>query len=243
MNDAPDHRVYRPQPGIDPATRRLALFATAIAVVLAVMVGGWSLSGRHAGSVPVFEPLPGPVKIKPVDPGGLKLNGADPPPTSDAGGGRETLAPGPEAPDPDRLRAQLQRAQPAPAAPLPTPVTPDAKPAPAAAAPAPAPATATAPPATTAPAPAAAVAPAAASGVQVQLAALDSHAAAETEWARLDRLSPALFADRSHLVVEAVRDGKTFYRLRTGGFHDIAAATEFCAKVKAVRTACTIASF
>ena len=45
------------------------------------------------------------------------------------------------------------------------------------------------------------------------------------------------------MITEASRDGKTFYRLRTGGFASIAEATDFCERSRQAGAACTIAAF
>ena len=132
-------------------------------------------------------------------------------------------------------------------------VKPPAANAPASNAPVPASAKPAAPPATVAAAaaPAAAVHAApptaaslpAAGGVQVQLAAVASEQAAQSEWQRLSRKFPDLLGNR-HLVTSHVeRDGKTYWRVRTSGFADAAGATAFCAQIKAKGAACSVASF
>jgi hypothetical protein len=84
---------------------------------------------------------------------------------------------------------------------------------------------------------------AAASGMQVQLGALDSEQAAMTEWQRLSKRMPDLLGPRHPAVFRAEHDGKTIWRLRTGGFADIASATAFCSQVKSKGVGCAIASF
>jgi hypothetical protein len=82
-----------------------------------------------------------------------------------------------------------------------------------------------------------------AAGVQVQLAALDSQAAANAAWTQLAHRVPDLLGGHSPAVVRFDRDGKVFWRLRTGGFADIAAATQFCTKLRARGAGCAIATF
>ncbi len=301
MREQPAYRPVRPG-GMDPTTRRLAIIAGAIAAVLLVVVGGWRLSGHHAGGVPLIAPMPGPLKVKPANPGGLQVLGADPPPAS-AGAGSETLAPAPEQADPQALAAALAHANgtapSAPAAgsaaPAPasmsmsaggataardaSPASPAASPrgAGAAASPAPgavdaapdgpagsradAPATApsaasasaaTAPAATPSAATSASETGAPAAGqavvppvgrVAVQLAALDTEAAARAEWHRLATRTPALFAGRTPAIMSVDHGGHTLWRLRTGGFPTVAAATAFCDGVRARGGACTVAAF
>ncbi len=86
-------------------------------------------------------------------------------------------------------------------------------------------------------APAAAAKPAA-GGHSVQLAALVSEQAAQAEWDRIAKKSPALFAGHKPAITKFERDGKTFWRLRTTGFADPAQAAAFCNKAKADGLAC-----
>ncbi|MGH7104533.1 MAG: SPOR domain-containing protein, partial [Acetobacteraceae bacterium] len=81
------------------------------------------------------------------------------------------------------------------------------------------------------------------SATEVQLAAMSSEQGAMREWQRLQAVWPNLFNARQPLVEKVEVDGHTFWRLRTGGFADIAAATRFCATLRAKGSGCTIASF
>lgn len=77
----------------------------------------------------------------------------------------------------------------------------------------------------------------------VQLAALTSEQAALSEWHRLSRKMPSLLDGRQPSVQRYEHGGRTFYRLRTGGFADIAQATAFCQQVRAAGGGCSLASF
>lgn len=128
------------------------------------------------------------------------------------------LAPGRPAGQPVALTAPIAPAPPAPQA---------ARPAPAAAqvarpAPAPAPV---------------------AGGTQVQLAAVGSESAALSEWSRLEKRMPDVLGGRRPAVIRFERDGKTIWRLRTGGFVDSSQARGFCDRVRAKGGTCTVASF
>jgi hypothetical protein len=77
----------------------------------------------------------------------------------------------------------------------------------------------------------------------VQLAALPTQGAAETEWKRLSARIPALLNGRKPEFMKVERDGKVLWRLRLAGFDDIADATGFCEKLRAKGAGCAIASF
>ena len=57
--------------------------------------------------------------------------------------------------------------------------------------------------------------------------------AAQSEWQRLAKRMPDLLGDRRPAISKVERDGRTVWRLRTGGFADIAQATAFCERVRA----------
>jgi hypothetical protein len=54
---------------------------------------------------------------------------------------------------------------------------------------------------------------------------------------------PDLLGGRQPVVQKTEHDGRTYFRLRTGGFADIAQATAFCAQVRAKGGGCQLASF
>ncbi|MBS0561704.1 MAG: SPOR domain-containing protein [Proteobacteria bacterium] len=248
---SPTYRVPRRSRGMDPGTRKLAIIAGCLGGALLLVIGGWSLMGRHGGPVPVIEADKSPLRVKPENPGGLQVGGTNDEILSD-GAGTTTgkLAPGAETPDPQALKAPppvaAAPAPPQPAAPL-TPTTP-AAPLPVASAPAPTrPAIAehaVAPAKPPVAERAQAAHPSAGKGnTLVQLAALSSEEAAKQEWQRLEKRMPSLLDGRQPAVTKIERDGKTYWRLRTGGFADIAQATAFCEQVRAKGSGCSIASY
>ena len=232
-------------------TRRLALIAGFFACGLALVVSVWTaMSGSRGGPVPLVTADPRPLKVKPENPGGMQMAGQNEDilsNTNRALGGQ--LAPAPEAPAPQALRARqqaeeaarqatAQAAQAAAAAPLPQPVSL----APAASIPPaiPAPSLATQAASARHVAPAR---PAANSKALVQLAAVGTEQAAKAEWQRLSKRMPDVLNGHQPVVVKLERDGKTFWRLRTGGFTDSAQATAFCDRVKAKGAVCSVAIF
>ncbi len=263
--------VYRParQTGMDPTTRRLALIAGCMGAVLVALVGGYSLvrHDRAAGGIPVIAPPPGPMKVRPANPGGLQVLGAEPPPSTDANGA-EVLAPGPEKADPQALAAELARARQAALPPPPPPrAATTALPPTAGTAPPPAPIL-PAPPSLSSASSSSASSPATASAaapkpvslapppvsppvstppvggrVTVQLGALDSEAHAHAEWQRLAARDPTLFGVRALVVMPVDHQGRTLWRIRTGGFASVADATSFCTHVHAIGGACNVATF
>jgi hypothetical protein len=229
---SPSYRVPRRHDRHDGNTRRLALIACGIGGALLLLFGAWSLAGSHRGGVPVIQAASGPVRTKPENPGGMQVAGqnesildGDAQPDSKA-----ALAPPPEAPAPQALKAEAQ----APASPVAAPpVAHVATPAPPVGAPMLAAAPVKAEPKR--------VAKAALHGPQVQLAALTTEQAARVEWERLTKKMPAVFDGRRPAVMKIEHDGKTFWRLRTGGFADAAQAESFCAEVKAKGAGCEVA--
>jgi hypothetical protein len=206
---------YRPdvRTGMDPEIRRMALAAAGLGGIIALAVGAVSLSHHVHHGIPVIAPPPGPVRIKPTDPGGMKVAGLE---DLAANAGPERLAPAAEQPELRALHAKTHPAAPAPIAP-PAPVRQAAA---------------------TAPEPQAAP-----TGTVVQLAAFESREAAEEDWGRMAEKMPGLFNGHRPDVTSATLAGRTIWRLRTGGFADIATATEFCGQVRAQGGDCSIAAF
>jgi SPOR domain len=175
------------------AGRLIAGLIVALAA-LGLIVGGvyWLKQRMSGGGSPSGEPVtiaaqPGPIKVKPSEPGGMQVKGQ----------GDSSYAAS-EGADPN-AKIDLSAVPEAPIA------KPEKAPAPAPAQPAPAPAkTETA------------AAPASGGGGQIQLGALDSQAKAEAVWTKLSGRYAYLGA-LSHSVVKAEVNGKTYYRLRASG--------------------------
>ena len=257
---------WRPQRRVtsfDPQITRMGVLAGGVVGMLLLGYGAYSLVGHGQRAVPVIEADSRPVRVKPDNPGGMQIAGAEEQIMGGSGTGQaDAMAPPPEIPEPQVLQAQIQAAhQPAPPPPAPLaqaplaqaqPAPPPALPVSLSAPPAPPPAAISAMPEqrpqAAAPAkpqtpPHAATAAPATGGAQVQLAAMDSQAAAMAEWQRLAKRMPELMSSRHPAVERAERDGKAIFRLRTGGFTDVAQATAFCTQVRAKGAGCAIASF
>ena len=254
---SPTYRVPRHRRGMDVDGKRRMVIAASLAGGLAVVAVGWSMLGHRSHSVPVVQADSSPVRVKPANPGGLQVAGAG---NEIFSGGNDTtvdkLAPPPEVPDPQALKAVAPPPAPvlkpvetpalasAPPAPPRPPAAADAAPRQAAnadIAPKPAPVATAAPAAAAAdrhPAP-----PHAVKGPLVQLAALSTEPAAKVEWERLSHRLPDLLGGRQPAISKIERDGHTFWRVRTGGFSDIAQATVFCERVRAKGGGCSVADF
>jgi len=252
---------YRPaaKAGFDPDMRRMGILAAWFAGAV-VLVGGAAmlLGSRHHG-VPVIAPEAGPVRIKPADPGGMKVTGAELGPANGTG---QALAPAAEQPEIATLRAQVramkaqlqrQAAETARAEKLaalaaaertapkivqtPAPVHTAATAAPPHAA----------PPATSLDAAVAKLTtPAAAPagpGIRVQLAAFADAAAAHDEWAALSKKMPDLLARRRPEITHVEAAGRAMWRLRTGPFDGVTEANGFCAALRARGADCSVAAF
>jgi cell division septation protein DedD len=234
----------------------------AAGAVIAALV--WGFSRGSTRNAPLIEADARPIKVRPDNPGGLRVPNQDELIFDRNRGARATapgaLAPEAEKPRVDQLRQQLAeraaqeaaRSAPPAAPPAPAAAQPAAPPA-AARTPQPAAAPATpAPPATTsaltapslpAPVPATAdrFAPIANGRAQVQLGALPSEGAARGEWERLQRRVPEFLGNRRVSLAPLDREGQTtMYRIRTGGFADAATARAFCDEMKTRSIPCMV---
>jgi hypothetical protein len=250
MSDAmvPSYRVQRDRPGIP--WMMLAAAGGLLAVGAVGAAGWWAFQSMGGGGVPLVEADPRPFKVRPGDPGGLRV------PNQNAlvlerPGSRQAqaaprangLVPEAEAPNLTLLRAAV--APPpvvaprpvAPAAPQPDAIVgaePPQEDATLASLPFPPPA-APARPATAVSVPV----PVAGGRSLVQFAAVGSEDAARAEWDRLARRAPELFQGRSPVVQRVEREGGTpLFRLRAGGFADADAAAQFCEQARTRSLAC-----
>lgn len=244
-------------------TRRTMLVAGGVGAVLVLgLLGYFVAAGSGSQTIPIIQPSPGPVMVKPVNPGGLQVNTQTTALLGGAGSGADaTLAPAPETPDPAALAAAAQREQANPSNP---PVAPPPPPSPSVSIPTvpetPAPIAQGAAQRTALNVPPPSPTTAAVHNlaqeykppapqfadhghVRVQLAALDSREAALREWTHLTHRMPGLFDGRKPIFVEAHVDGHTFWRVRTTGFTSVTEASQFCDAVHAKGAACTVAAF
>lgn len=260
-------RGSRSQPMLDMGTRRLAIIAGGIGGALLLLVGAWSLTGHHGGGVPVVEADSRPLRTKPDQPGGMQVNGQNDAILSGVSSEKDSMAAPPEVPAPQTLRQQADREMAAklaaaaaatPSPPVATAAVPEGQVPPVAqpvslssAPPAPPPPVVVSAmpeqrPVTAAHGtakPVSAATTAATGAGQVQLAALGTQEAAMTEWARLQHRMPDLLGNRQPAVLRFDRAGKTYFRLRTGGFANLAQATAFCEQVRTKGSGCSIAAF
>ena len=225
------------------------MFAGGLGAVLVVLIGASALVGHRGEGVPVVLADNRPIRVKPDNPGGMKIDGAE---NDVFSGGSDTadskLAAAPENPDTKALRIAATVAPPPvpkteapPAAAVPPVISP---PVIAAIAPPPPAKVATAP-AKTRPAVAVEAAHPSAPGhrTMVQLAALGSEDAARNEWQMLSKRMPGLLNGRQPDYSRTEHDGHTFWRVRTGGFADIAQARGFCDQVRQKGGGCSVADF
>jgi hypothetical protein len=218
----------------------------AAGAVIAALV--WGFSRGSSRNAPLIEADARPIKIRPDNPGGLRVPNQDELIFDRNRGARPAaqggLAPEAERPRVDQLRAQLaERAAQEAARNAPPPSPAPAQPAAPAAPSAPASASALNAPSLPAPVPGNAerFAPVANGRAQVQLGALPSEAAARGEWDRLQKRVPELLGNRRVTLAPFDREGQTtLYRIRTGGFADAATARAFCEEMKTRSIPCMV---
>jgi len=74
----------------------------------------------------------------------------------------------------------------------------------------------------------------------VQLGTADTEAAARLLWRRLTSASPALFDGRVPAITLAAVNGRSLWRLRTGGFASHTEADAFCLRIQAEHRPCWV---
>jgi hypothetical protein len=206
-----------------PGMAKLVAFVIIGLVAIGLIVGGlfWmgnrASEGGGAGGEPEVIAAPeGDYKVKPSDPGGMKVDGAGDTAFAASEGadpkGAINVDAVPEAPV-----TPAPKAQPAPA-PAPAAPAPKAAPAPAPKAPAPAPA-----------------APAAGGGASIQLGAFSSQAGANSAWKALSGRFKYL-APLSQSVTSTSAGGKTLYRLRASG----PGAKDLCGRLRVAGESCVV---
>lgn len=244
----PTYYAPRRDEGWDPGTIRTLVIAGGLVLGGGLAYLGAGFIGHRSGEVPVIRADDRPIRVKPDNPGGMQIAGANNEMLSGGSdSGTSKLAPAAETPDAQALRLQAAAPkQPEPqAAPVvaPTPNPPAAAPIIAAAPPAvvakPAPQPAkpvvhAATPAQPAPT------PVHGKGATIQLAALESEAAARAEWQMLQKRMPDILGGRQPSFSKTERAGKTWWRVRTTGFADPAQAKAACEKVRAKGGACSV---
>jgi Flp pilus assembly protein TadD len=77
----------------------------------------------------------------------------------------------------------------------------------------------------------------------VQLGALNSQDAAQSQWNKIYAAAPVLFHGKSPDIQQAMVKGQTYYRLRVDGFANNLDAARFCGEVSSAGYSCTVADF
>ncbi len=232
------------RPSMDRGTKHLLFAAAGLGGLLVAGMAGWALTGSHGAAIPVIEADSRPLRVKPENAGGLQVAGVDDQVMGGQGARTHAMAPAAENPAPQALRAQNSM-QPHAPAPPPAAAGPVEEAAPSPPAPNSSAPNSLAIVAQRSAVPAQVTRPAAtpAVGPVVQLAAVGSEQVGQSEWQRLAKRMPDLLNDRRLLLQRADHDGRAVWRVRTGGFADIAEATSFCARVRSKGGACSLANF
>ena len=236
--------------------RRVPAILLTVAVMALFAGGLWFAyvqGAKHAPvaatqreGVPLLRADDRPTKVKPEQPGGMKVPDQNVSLYNDkpTGAQVEKLLPQPEQPmarPTPTPEISMPSAPPQPAA-LPPPAAAAAKPTAKVAAEAkpPAPPKPTATPAK-APAPSA-TEPAANGRVEVRLASVRTPESAREEWARLKRENADLLGNlRANAVPIDLGEKGTYYRIQAGPFADPAAAERLCAELKKRNHGCILA--
>jgi cell division protein FtsN len=92
-----------------------------------------------------------------------------------------------------------------------------------------------------APAPVKAAPASSGSGFKIQLGAYSSEAEAKQNWARISSKYASQLGGHSHIIAQAVVNGRTVYRLRVAGYATADVAKQACAKLSTAGQACFFA--
>ena len=119
---SPSYRARRGGPQAGTGVIKIA----AVALMGLALAGtiGWAVMNRRPATVPVIEADSRPLRVKPDNPGGMQVAGADELAMGDSGDGRDKMAPVAETPAPQALRAQMQQQAAPPAGPVELPPAP-----------------------------------------------------------------------------------------------------------------------
>lgn len=99
-------RYRRARRGINPATRRLMMFAGGLAGTLICLIGASTLTRHRSTQVPVVTADARPIRVKPDNPGGMQIDGSENDVFSvGAEDGKSRLAAVAETPDLNGMRA------------------------------------------------------------------------------------------------------------------------------------------
>ena len=74
----------------------------------------------------------------------------------------------------------------------------------------------------------------------MQLAATPDEGGAEAAWDAARRQAPDLLAGKNAIILPAVINGASVWRVRLAGFPSVAAAQALCAQLTAKSVACTV---
>ena len=228
---------------LDPAITRMALGAGGVTVLVILVAFAWSgFHGGGFGPPPVINPPDVPLHVAPTTPGGLVVPGANIPIMSgqDNSNTPPQLAPQSQAPNLAELdqAAGLSQPPPAPAqAATAVPASGAVPPAASGTAATPPPAT---PVAASANPPSAIPGPKPSAPPQVQLAAVADEGKAEAAWNTVEKQAPDLLGGKTPIIVPAVVNGQSVWRVRVGGFASYADAKKLCDALVAKGVACLV---
>ncbi len=220
---------------LDPAIMRMALAAGGVTILVIFVAFAWSgVHGGGFGPPPVINPPDVPLRVAPTSPGGLVVPGANIPIMSGQDGSSTPaeLAPQSQAPNLAALDQDAGVNQPPPAATQPAAAVPGATAKPPAA-----PAT----PVAASPSPPSAIpGPTPPLPPQVQLAAVADEGKAEAAWNVAVQQAPDLLSGKTPIIVPAVVNGQSVWRVRVGGLASYAAAQKLCGALAAKGVACLV---